>query len=508
MAVVTVLLSALLIVTACGNEGEVAEVDEEAVYEFSFAYGMWDLSRGRIPVEEQVDSPYYNYVGEVTGAAPQTISWEWDGAEGYLRGLRLMLASGDLPDALKPYDVQLTKELIDEGVAIPLDDLLEEHGQNILAMLTESEWETVRSQSSDGQIYYIPEVNAADRYPVGLIRQDWLDRVGLPMPTTRDEFVEVLRAFRDQDANGDGDPSNEIPTSGRAGLRWLDDMFMMHGVSMFEGFPLWRWDEESGEMVSEQISDEMRESIDFLRMLYAEGLIDDVFVIQSASDWIAKISSSRVGHYFHLPSTLEIFSGFRENEPDARWAYMPPLSVDGEPARQFMFQRAGVPGMMITTAATNPERIIQWYDWAMTAEGSMFNWLGIEGEDWRMANGEVEILDATRTPFYSYVPTVTSYVAEATEMTQFGDEKVAIIEQAHDNIYFGPDSLGMPNSVYDGYEDFIPSVAALYRETASRMVTGEISMDEWDEYVEQWYSEGGRAVTDRATEWYRETHNL
>jgi len=505
---ILLLVIAMLAVIACGNTSEVAAVDEEGVYEFSFAYGMWDLSRGRIPVEEQVNSPYYKYVGEKTGAVPQTISWEWDGAEGYLRGLRLMLASGDLPDALKPYDVQLTKELIDEGVAIPLDDLLAEHGQNILAMLTDSEWETVRSQSPDGKIYYIPEVNAADRYPVGLIRQDWLDRVGLPMPTTRDEFVNVLRAFRDQDANGDGDPNNEIPTSGRAGLRWLDDMFMMHGVSMFEGFPLWRWDETRGEMVSDQISDEMRESIAFLRMLYAERLIDDVFVIQSASDWIAKISSSRVGHYFHLPSTLEIFSGYRANEPDGRWAYMAPLSVNGQQPRQFMFQRAGVPGMMITTAATNPERIIQWYDWAMTDEGSMFNWLGIEGEDWKMTGGEVEVIDATRTPFYSFVPTVTKYVADATRMTQFGEEKVAIIEQAHDNVYFGPDSLGMPNSVYDGYEDFLPSVAALYRETASRMVTGELSLDQWDEFVQQWYREGGQVVTDRATAWYKEVHNL
>ena len=237
-------------------------------------------------------------------------------------------------------------------------------------------------------------------------------------------------------------------------------------------------------------------------------MIDDVFVIQSASDWIAKISSSRVGHYFHLPSTLEIFSGYRANEPDGRWAYMAPLSVNGQQPRQFMFQRAGVPGMMITTAATNPERIIQWYDWAMTDEGSMFNWLGIEGEDWKMTGGEVEVIDATRTPFYSFVPTVTKYVADATRMTQFGEEKVAIIEQAHDNVYFGPDSLGMPNSVYDGYEDFLPSVAALYRETASRMVTGELSLDQWDEFVQQWYREGGQVVTDRATAWYKEVHNL
>ena len=38
-----------------------------------------------------------------------------------------------------------------------------------------------------------------------------LDHLGLDMPTTTDEFVEVLRAFKDNDANGNGNPNDEIP---------------------------------------------------------------------------------------------------------------------------------------------------------------------------------------------------------------------------------------------------------------------------------------------------------
>ena len=44
-----------------------------------------------------------------------------------------------------------------------------------------------------------------------IIRKDWLDRLGLEAPTTIDEWVTVLEAFRDEDANGDGNPNNEIP---------------------------------------------------------------------------------------------------------------------------------------------------------------------------------------------------------------------------------------------------------------------------------------------------------
>ena len=43
------------------------------------------------------------------------------------------------------------------------------------------------------------------------INTQWLERLGLEMPTTMEELKAVLIAFRDQDANGNGDPNDEIP---------------------------------------------------------------------------------------------------------------------------------------------------------------------------------------------------------------------------------------------------------------------------------------------------------
>ena len=43
------------------------------------------------------------------------------------------------------------------------------------------------------------------------MRKDWLDRLSLEVPTTWDEWVEVFKAFKEQDANGNGDPNDEIP---------------------------------------------------------------------------------------------------------------------------------------------------------------------------------------------------------------------------------------------------------------------------------------------------------
>ena len=71
--------------------------------------------------------------------------------------------------------------------------------------------------SPDGEIYGLPQVNEcyhcfyAQR---AWINQDWLDNVGMGVPETTEQLLDVLMAFKEQDANGNGDPDDEIPLAG------------------------------------------------------------------------------------------------------------------------------------------------------------------------------------------------------------------------------------------------------------------------------------------------------
>src|SRR5699024_41996 len=85
----------------------------------------------------------------------------------------------------------------------------------------------------DGNIYSLPVVNECYHCSVPnkfWINKTWLDNLGLEMPTTLDEFYDVLVAFRDQDANGNGDPNDEIPFAGDYKDGWLTngDRFIMN----------------------------------------------------------------------------------------------------------------------------------------------------------------------------------------------------------------------------------------------------------------------------------------
>ena len=490
---------------AAGKE-EATGVAADEPYMFSYAFGAWDLSKGRISVEEQKEHEHYLYVLNKVGAAPLTTSWEWQGSEGYVKGLRLLLASGDIPEAMKTHTMDLTAEIIAEEISIPLDDLINKY-PNVKNSFTEEEWDIVRAQSPDRKIYYIPQKNDVNRAPTSYLRKDWLKAVGKDIPKTRDELVDLYRAWKREDANGNGDPNDEIPVSGRAGMRWCDDLFMWHGVALFEGFPLWRWHEDKDMLISDQVSDEMFEAIKFLRQLYQEGLMDPVFAVQSGGDWGKKLRAGKIGHWMHLPIGLHGQVPYAIDNPEKLPVYLPPVSVNGKPLLKIMHQKVTVPTLMINKVARDPERIMKWWNFYRSEEGLFFNSFGIPEKDWtRDSAGKIKILrpDMSRNQ-YKYMPHALDYSSATTLPTTIGSTKVELIEQVKNHIYFGPDSNGMPPTVYKGYEDYVPSIAKLYRERCSKIVIGELPLEAWDEYVKDWHARGGEEVTRRATEWYKAT---
>ena len=147
----------------------------------------------------------------------------------YPNRVKLVLASGHLPDAYNTYglyDVNFP-EAIRSGVAIPLDDYLAKYGRNLLRYIPDRVWDSVRV---NGKIYAIPEVLLPSPTRRGMfIRGDWLDKVGARVPVTVQDYLQVLRLFRDKDPNGNG-RRDEIPYIGRENLGWMDCFFGAYGV--------------------------------------------------------------------------------------------------------------------------------------------------------------------------------------------------------------------------------------------------------------------------------------
>ncbi|MFP4510417.1 MAG: extracellular solute-binding protein [Spirochaetota bacterium] len=503
------LSAAITLIAGAAFAGGAEETQETETYRFSYATGPWDVGQGRIDVSEQPDHRWFQYVEEELGVVPLTQSWEWEGSEGYLQGLRLALAGGEEFEAIMPWSPTFAQELIDAGQVIPLDDLITQF-PNIEALYSAEVWDNIRTQQG-GQIYYIPQPAPIVTARPGFIRRDWLERVDMDVPTTRDELVEVYRAFLEEDANGNGDPDDEIPVSGRVQFRWFDDLFIMHGVSMFEGHPHWSWNEDEDFFESHQVSDEMFAAVQFISELYEEGLMDVGMPAQSNADWSQRIADDRVGHYFHLINEIHGKSAFAyDDDGDStgreHWAVLPHPPVVSEVGEQpYYFPNVGQPRFMITTDARDPEAIMRWLDWSVSPEGMAYSALGIPGVEWEEnEDGEIVVLEEVQPVHFKYAEGLGEIPDTILSMQPMGELKIDMIEEVQDNIVPTEDMF-MPATVYSDYADFAPSSATMYRETIGQMITGELEPTEenWEEYRERWYEAGGQVVTDRATEWYR-----
>ena len=478
---------------------------ESGAYVFTATHS-WGLDQGRIDFKDQPKDPVFQYIRDTVGSVAQTWCYEWGGGVEYMESIRLQLASGDIPEAIfEPFMTSFVKELCDLGVLIPLDDYLN-HAPLVMAQFSKEDLDIVRSLTPDGKIYYLPGKSIEPRQ--GMIRADWLRAVGKDMPKTRDELVEVYKAFRDMDANGNGDPSDEVPVSGREGMRWLDDLYVMHGVHMYEGHPQWSWDAGKQQMISHQVSDNMKEAVTFLRMLVEEGLMDRVMPIQPAGDWFAKIAADKVGHYFHLGNGIErrltmVTDG---SNPDAEWVYMPNVSVPGIPHQKNFYPGIGVPVICITTAAKDPGKILEHFNWGLTEAGANVTHYGIEGMNYKVENGKIVTEGFPVKQRYQYFQEIAQPNAEVYSQTVFGEMKVAIY---NDSINDGRslENIGMPISIWDGYEDFMDnSMGNMYRQYTAKFILGELPMSDWDKYVAEWKKKGGDVLTQRATEWYKSVH--
>ena len=158
------------------------------------------------------DKPIFKMVEEATGIKANIIAIE-PGSDADV--VSTTMASDDRPDLylgcahhVLGTNREMFYDLSEEG-------LLETYAPNIVNLYNEhgGVWPTITWP--DGGIYTLANSwsTSFENTACGIlmINKDWLDRLGLDVPTTREEYLDCLRAFRDEDANGNGDPNDEIP---------------------------------------------------------------------------------------------------------------------------------------------------------------------------------------------------------------------------------------------------------------------------------------------------------
>jgi putative aldouronate transport system substrate-binding protein len=150
------------------------------------------------------------------------------------------------------------------------------------------------------------------------IRQDWLDRLGLQVPRTIDEMHNILLAFKQKDANGNGDPNDEIPwSSDSANPRSFYFLISAWGLNTRGFYPDPQNQSRLIHWTQYQDGRAFTQCLTTLAQWWKEGLMDPDFFTQTNNQRVSKITGDRVGLSYADPNnTANWRDAIKQLRPD------------------------------------------------------------------------------------------------------------------------------------------------------------------------------------------------
>ncbi|MEF2245251.1 MULTISPECIES: extracellular solute-binding protein [unclassified Paenibacillus] len=390
---------------------------------------------------------------------------------------------------------------VEAGVFMPLDDLLKEHAPNLMAQVTEDAWEYVKH---DGKIYGIPSWLENPARRATFLRMDLLEKTGLPLPKTVDEYMDVLRAFKKLGV--------ENPYQYRENFKYADTFFGAYDVMPYQL-------EVVGDEVLPKFFDveNMTKALEAYKTMYDEGLIPADFASVTQADYNRNLSAGKAGMWTsNADGLLNWRSKAREADPNAKIDIVPsPSGYEGagghllaSPISTTYFINSKVP-------KEKAIEIIKFFDWMLTEEADMFFTFGIEGENYTKEGDKINYkLPETeggvdeqgfRQSQLWFVHELT-YNKKFVELNPDGPDLIAgfdniLSKEGVGTIVFNPNLES-----YNKYPDLAAggdTASKFIVDNIIKIIYGKAPVSDWPKVIEEWKKKGGNEIIKEATERYR-----
>ncbi len=431
------------------------------------------------------------------------VDWNMSSDDGWNEKKSLLFASNALPDAFYGQGILTEVDIMkyaSQGMLIPLNDLIEEYAPNLKAILDENPQYRRQITAPDGNIYALPTINELNptTHDKLFINKTWLDNLGLEAPETPEEFEAVLQAFKDEDANGNGDPNDEIPFSFR--MSSTDPYNRQQGIqSLFGTFgqldDIYHFVVNDGEVVYTPATEPYKQAISWFHDLYSKGLIDKEVFTHDFNVYVAKIQDPG--------KIVGMFLGWSGNATAAAnkddYVAMAPLkNTNGEQIWRTVDAKIISKGSFaITNQAEHPEVLMRWIDESYDMETSLEICQGLLGHaleitpDGRYQQMELPEGTTLDTVIHDFGPgndgtfavmqpiidklNLNANLTERKELDKFYSQYNVPAEDMYPNVFFTEDEIeeiGVLQTDIDSY------VAQKY---AGWIVEGGVE-EEWDEF--------------------------
>ncbi len=462
--------------------------------------------------DDVMDNPYIRYIYEKTGIRVEPVLLSANDSESSQQ-LAVKRAGGEQIDLILDWDIR--QAYMQSGLTIKLNDLLEQYKDkipNLLENITDEAWNGL---SKRGEIWGIPGRYVLPTPEIFYVyfRKDWMDKLGLKMPENTDELGEIMRAFTEDDPDGNG--VNDTYALVHNGDNTVNSLMLLFGCNS--------WNEvyENGRFENGVMTDRAREAFKILRKWDKAGYINhDGIADTKAFDNL--ITSNRAGIVLGSPGKLlQYQNALRDNGfVDAEWELCETQiksTVDGI----FWGMRAKgknhASATSITSMAKDYDSIFKLLNWVYSEEGTFFFSYGLEGREYKMVDGKPQVdeaymKDKSYLKMFNFGKSYNHYYKDLA-LAAYGNNDFAekYVDEAVNNYdhYIGKQfglqiKFDYPDlKEFTDYPDWRKGVSS----NMMKFVAGDLDPADdatWKKYIEDCNSYGLRKLLDAALKAYNE----
>ncbi len=311
-------------------------------------------------------------------AAKTNINFEYSvyDANAWPEKKNLIFASGDLPDVFFKAGFSSLEEMKfgEQGLLIPLEGLIQKNTPSFAAIMKADPSVAKAITLPSGKIVALPMIMRPDGQTHMPFNIKWLEKVGMAMPKTTEDLYKVLKAFKEQDANGNGDPNDEVPLSlTNAGqvkivLAWWGLLF--NEVNVFVN--------DAGKVLYSPAQNEYKEGLKFMARLYAEGLLEKNIFTITPQQQNAVGQNNQLGAFITAGAFLQVTEKYHFD-----YRGLEPFPYNGKRLWILGVPKVSRGTFSISNKSKHADALMRWVDFLYTEEGGRLVWAGIEGEEYK-----------------------------------------------------------------------------------------------------------------------------
>ncbi|MGF7030804.1 putative aldouronate transport system substrate-binding protein [Paenibacillus mucilaginosus] len=447
------------------------------------------------------------------------VKYDWIVADAnYNDKMNVTLASGDLPDLLKVSPVQF-EQLQQAGMLEDLTEVYNTYASDLVKEFYAAEnGAALKPVTKDGKIYaMVSYPGALDSSDMIWVRQDWLDKLGLGAPKSMQDVIKIAEAFTNNDPDGNGQKDTY-------GIQLNKDLPINAFLLGYHAYLETWFKDGSGKLVNGTVQPEVKKGLAELQRLYKAGAIDPEFGVKDFAKSMEAINAGKAGMFF-LPQWAPFpVKEMIKKDKNVNWVPYPVQSIDDKPAKTQNHQTlAGV--FAVRKGYEHPEALIKLLNFqaekmfgesAKTERAGYLN--GLTGTGWQNAvvsnlpanknvkameevvqaldSGDTSKLGLEAKLFYEDIQAYRKGDLDKWHMERiFGPlSSQAVIKHYRDNnLVVMNEFIYAPTKTMSSKQATLDKLRA---ETFLKIIYGDLPVDDFDKFVENWKKLGGDQITE------------